>query len=97
MDQRDDWRIWEQEEEYGKVLYERAIGQLAEMESSKAVGNLVAQYAEKDCMILDVGCGAGHYLVSLDRILKIPFSYHGIDATKNYKNWLMKHCAIIIA
>ena len=84
MDQRGDWRIWEQEKEYGEILYKRAIGQLPEMESSKAVGNLVAQYAGKDCLILDVGCGAGHYLVSLDKILKVPFKYYGIDVTVNY-------------
>lgn len=84
MNQIDDWRTWEQEEEYGRILYKRANGQLAEMESSKAVGNIVSKYAKNDCLILDVGCGAGHYLVSLDRILKIPFRYHGIDATDNY-------------
>jgi len=81
---RDNWKIWDGNKAYGKVFYERATGKLPEMESSKAVARHVAQLAKKNDLILDAGCGGGHYLVSLDRTLKIPFRYYGIDATANY-------------
>jgi len=78
------WRIWEKNEEYGKALYARAIKQDPEMESSKAVAKIVDNILQKNDLILDVGCGAGHYLASLDKILSLPFSYYGIDATSYY-------------
>ena len=80
----DNWRVWEKNEEYGKVLYARAIKQNPEMESSKAAAKIVDSILQKNDLILDVGCGAGHYLVSLDKTLSLPFSYYGIDATSYY-------------
>lgn len=80
----DKWRIWGDEAEYGNVFYKRATAELPEMESSKAVTKHLAGLAKPDDLILDVGCGAGHYLRSLLNGLPSPFSYHGIDATANY-------------
>lgn len=78
------WQIWDGDKEYGDLLYERAVGNLAEMESSQAAARHVAGLAEENNVILDAGCGAGHYLVSLDKVLKVPFNYYGIDSTKHY-------------
>ncbi len=78
------WRIWEKNGEYGKSLYSRAIKQNPEMESSKSAARIVDKILQKNDLILDVGCGAGHYLVSLDNTLRLSFSYYGIDATANY-------------
>lgn len=78
------WKIWEKNEEYGKALYARAIEQDPEMESGKATAKIVNSILCKNDLILDVGCGAGHYLVSLDKTLNQPFSYYGVDATPYY-------------
>jgi SAM-dependent methyltransferase len=71
-------------EQYGNTLYSRAIGDLPEMESSKAVASRLLNVARPEDQILDVGCGSGHYLRSLSRILPHPFHYTGVDATPQY-------------
>ena len=81
---KESWKIWDGDKKYGDLFFNRAIGELSEMESSKAVAKHVAKLVRKNDMILDVGCGGGHYLVSLDKKMKVPFSYLGIDATKYY-------------
>lgn len=84
MNTNDVWRIWDREKKYGHVLYRRAIGELPEMESSKSLASQMAGIVKPEDRILDVGCGAGHYLRSLLSVLDIPFTYTGIDATKGY-------------
>lgn len=79
-----EWRVWYDEKEYGNVFYDRATGKLPEMESSKAIAKIVATLAINDDVIMDAGCGAGHYLVSLDAFMKVQFSYVGVDATAYY-------------
>ncbi|MCF6154432.1 MAG: class I SAM-dependent methyltransferase [Candidatus Brocadia sp.] len=78
------WRVWNKAKEYGNVFFARAIGNLPEMESSKSAARAISSIAKENYLIMDIGCGAGHYLVSLDNTLKIPFKYYGIDATPYY-------------
>jgi ubiquinone/menaquinone biosynthesis C-methylase UbiE len=78
------WRVWDNEAAYGELLYERAIGKQPEMESSKALANLMRDRVRTGDKILDVGCGAGHYLRSLRREIDVPFTYTGVDATAGY-------------
>ena len=84
----DAWRqSWLDEVEgarYGDVLLRRAVGELPEMESSKAVAARLKNIARPQDRILDVGCGAGHYLRSLRRELPFGFQYTGVDATASY-------------
>ena len=70
---------YSQNDHYSDVHYKRAIGELPEMESSKAIANLLAERIETGESILDIGCGAGHYLRSLLRVIQVPFSYTGVD------------------
>ena len=86
VQQRDDrWRDgWQRRDDYAEVFYKRAVGELPEMESSKAVASLIAQYARPGDSILDVGCGGGHYLRSLRLHLGVPFTYTGVDATQDF-------------
>lgn len=81
---KENWQVWDEDKKYGELFYDRALGKLSEMESSKAAAKHIAKLVKDNYRILDVGCGAGHYLVSLDRTLKVHFSYHGIDATEYY-------------
>jgi ubiquinone/menaquinone biosynthesis C-methylase UbiE len=78
------WKVWDRNKSYGEVLYKRAVGELPEMESSKRVAKEVKKFAVPGLTILDVGCGAGHYLRSLRRELGESFSYTGCDATEHY-------------
>lgn len=75
---------WERHEEYGFRFYQRATGQLPEMESAKAVARIVKRLLPPGGTILDAGCGPGHYLRSLRRAITTPFHYTGLDATKRY-------------
>lgn len=78
------WRTWDYDKDYGSLLFKRATGELPEMESSKAVASLMKNLVRAGDHILDVGCGAGHYLRSLQRELEVPFVYTGVDATPHY-------------
>ncbi len=79
-----DWKVWNRNTEYGDVFFKRAIGDLPEMESSKAAASHVARLVKDNFNIVDVGCGSGHYLKSLIGKLKVPFHYMGIDETQYY-------------
>ena len=70
--------------DYGEVLYKRAIGELPEMESARSTAARMKAYVRPGDRILDVGCGAGHYLRSLRRAIDVPFTYVGMDATPGY-------------
>lgn len=69
---------------YGEVLFKRATGEAPEMESSKAAARRLQGVLKPDDRVLDVGCGAGHYLRSLRNAFSFPFSYSGVDATQEY-------------
>lgn len=81
---KDIWRVWDEDTHYGEVLYKRATGELPEMESSKAMAKHLSHVVKTDTRILDVGCGAGHYLRSFRSKITASFYYTGLDATKNY-------------
>ena len=81
---KESWRIWDKDKDYGDLFFRRAIGELPEMESSKALAKKVNEIITENDRILDVGCGGGHYLRSLDKKIKSSFSYIGIDQTEYY-------------
>lgn len=81
---KEKWDVWYKDKNYGKILYKRAKRELPEMESSKAIAQMIAKWAASGDVIVDVGCGCGHYLVSLSRQLSCPFSYYGFDACPYY-------------
>jgi len=83
------WQNWG-DERYADVMYRRAVGELPEMESSKALSRRVADYWAAGDNVLDVGCGAGHYLRSLRRQLGNEFDYTGADITTAYLSLAQK-------
>ena len=80
----DAWKVWDNEQEYGELFYKRAIGELQEMESSKALAKLIQPYLQEGDKIGDIGCGGGHYLRSLDSKAIKNFHYVGVDQTAYY-------------
>lgn len=77
------WEKWG-DQKYADVMYRRAIGDLPEMESSKALARRVGSVWTTGNSILDVGCGAGHYLRSLRREIGSEFDYTGVDITPHH-------------
>ncbi|MBI2108814.1 MAG: class I SAM-dependent methyltransferase [Parcubacteria group bacterium] len=76
---------WQQDKLYADIFKKRATGELPEMESSRAAAKKILKYFKSGYSMLDVGCGAGHYLNSYDRQLKgKKYTYVGIDASKRY-------------
>jgi len=69
---------------YEVVFSKRARGVLPEMESSKAVAKLLSKLVKPNNSILDVGCGVGHYYISLKKRIKNNFGYFGIDIKSAY-------------
>lgn len=83
---RETWNSTTGAKAYGDLFFKRATGSLGEMESSKAAANRLSPLVKAGDTIADIGCGAGHYMVSLQKVLDVPFSYLGIDATEYYVN-----------
>jgi ubiquinone/menaquinone biosynthesis C-methylase UbiE len=84
MEIDDNWRAWNKNTQYGDVLYKRAIGEFVEMESAKAICDIINKIYKPGMSILDVGCGAGHYLRSLMNRVDPNINYTGFDATPYY-------------
>ena len=82
-DRKQNWANWG-DQKYAEVMYRRAIGDLPEMESSKAVARRVIPFWTIGNTILDVGCGVGHYLRSLRRELGSGFDYTGVDIAPHH-------------
>jgi len=78
------WKNWEEEKHYGDLFYKRATGQSPEMESSKSISKLIKEFYSPADSLLDVGCGAGHYLKSLRNIVDNDINYSGVDPTPYY-------------
>jgi len=77
--------LWgQQNDDYGRTFFDRAIGHLPEMESSKATAARLRDRVRGGDRILDVACGAGHYLRSLRSRIDVPFSYTGLDGAHRY-------------
>jgi ubiquinone/menaquinone biosynthesis C-methylase UbiE len=84
------WNNWDEEKHYGELLYKRATGESEEMNSSKAISKVIKEFYKPGMKILDVGCGAAHYLVSLRKIVDPNIDYTGVDPTEYYLNLAKK-------
>lgn len=78
------WKVWNTDTDYGAMLYKRATGELEEMESSKALCQVLSRLYTPGMKVADVGCAAGHYLRSLRTRLDGKIDYTGFDATPHY-------------
>jgi ubiquinone/menaquinone biosynthesis C-methylase UbiE len=80
----DNWYIWNHDKTYQDTMQKRASGELPEMESAKALCEVLKPYYKKGMTLADIGCGGGHYLRSLRTRLDPDISYTGVDATESY-------------
>jgi SAM-dependent methyltransferase len=78
------WQYWKDAPYYQDELRHRAEGKSPEMQSARQLSRLVASASRPDDNILDAGCGSGHYLNSLRRVIRHPFSYLGLDITPQH-------------
>ncbi len=76
---------WQNDKLYADIFKARSLGKLPEMESSKAAAKKLSVYFRDGYSVLDVGCGAGHYLKSYEKVFKgKKFTYIGLDIAKEY-------------
>jgi ubiquinone/menaquinone biosynthesis C-methylase UbiE len=80
----DNWYIWNHDKTYQDTMQKRASGELPEMESAKALCEVLKPYYQPGMTLADIGCGGGHYLRSLRARLDPDISYTGVDATESY-------------
>lgn len=78
------WKIWDNWPGYGNILFKRATGELEEMKCAISVCRHVSDRYKPGMRLLDVGCGAGHYLRSLRQRVDPFMDYTGVDATSSY-------------
>ena len=77
---------WHEDKKYGEVFFKRAVGEMDEMESTKSVCSVLKTIYKPGMKVLDVGCGAGHYLKGLRERVDANINYTGVDATEYYVN-----------
>ncbi len=70
--------------QFGDLQYRRAIGEAPEMECAKSTCALVSRVYSAGMRVVDVGCGAGHYLRSLRSRVDEQIDYLGVDANPHY-------------
>ena len=80
----ENWNYWTERSYYQKELRERALGNKREMEAAKQISQVIFDKAISSNSILDAGCGAGHFILSLEKKLKHKFKYLGIDITEQH-------------
>lgn len=76
--------VWDKDKKYGEYFYKMATGKLPEMFCTIALADLVKKIYEKGMKVLDVGCGAGHYLRSFRKKVDQNIDYTGIDFSPSY-------------
>jgi ubiquinone/menaquinone biosynthesis C-methylase UbiE len=78
------WNYWTDRSYYHNELRDRAKGLKREMEAAKQISQMVFDKAKSYNSILDVGCGTGHFILSLEKRLEQGFKYLGIDITEQH-------------
>ena len=88
-DRNDNWEIWQKNSSIERSI-KRIKKQLPEMEASKQLVKIVKKKYKKGDKVLDFGCAAGHFYLSLKRIDN-KINYYGFDSTKDYINYAKRY------
>lgn len=78
------WNYWTERSYYHNELSDRAKGLQREMEAAKQISQVIFDKAKSYNTILDVGCGTGHFILSLEKKLTNEFKYLGVDITEQH-------------
>ena len=76
--------VWDKDKKYGEYFYKMATGKLPNMFCADAVAGLVKKIYQKEMTLLDVGCGAGHYLKAIRDKVDKNIDYTGVDFSPSY-------------
>ncbi|MEK7507160.1 MAG: class I SAM-dependent methyltransferase [Patescibacteria group bacterium] len=76
--------VWDKDKKYGEYFYKMATGQLPAMFCAVALANTIKKIYKNDMKVLDVGCGAGHYLRSFRENINKNIDYTGIDFSPSF-------------
>ncbi|ALE38961.1 class I SAM-dependent methyltransferase [Leptospira interrogans] len=82
---------WNSASKYGESLFNRTLEKTPEMESAKSLAKILDSTYKKGMKILDVGCGPGHFLVSLRKRIDSEIDYTGYDFTQKYVDMANDH------
>ena len=88
-DRNDNWEIWQKNSSIERSI-KRIKKQLPEMEASKQLVKILKTKYKRGDKVLDFGCAAGHFYLSLKR-LDNKIHYYGFDSTKDYINYARKY------
>jgi SAM-dependent methyltransferase len=76
--------IWESSKGLRELCYRRALNIEPEMDAAKQAAEIILSLnLPTGCKILDVGCGAGHFIHSLNK-LKKEIKYYGMDYSPSF-------------
>jgi SAM-dependent methyltransferase len=76
-------------EEVGEA-YEETIFDSASEDLSGVIRDRLDQYADRNAIATDFGCGVGHYLPLLARRFR---RVHGVDGTESFLVWARERCS----
>lgn len=76
--------VWDKDRKYREYFYKMATGKLPEMFCAIALADIIKKIYKPGMKVLDVGCGAGHYLRTLKTRVDQNINYTGVDFSPSY-------------
>tara|TARA_Y100000741_G_C18257691_1_gene559581 strand:+ start:2796 stop:3545 length:750 start_codon:yes stop_codon:yes gene_type:complete len=90
VENKNDWKIWDRDDSVEQRTYKRVKNELPEMECAKQLAKIMSKIYAPEMKVLDMGCAAGHYYNTLNKI-DSKIKYCGIDSTKKYIDFAKSH------
>ena len=68
VENKNDWKIWDRDDSVEQRTYKRVKNELPEMECAKQLAKIMSKIYAPEMKVLDMGCAAGHYYNTLNKI-----------------------------